>query len=168
MLMRSSLQCTSPSRPSPPELLTSAFQLFNESPSRGGSGFDDAACTLNGISLGGGKHLANLGWLRTAKRLSIRANGCQARYYYAASLFSSLSFCYGGLISSALLSEEGAHLLVATSNHVLTSLCREMQLFLIGYILISICEIFTVGWFPLNGRVRRVRFTNPQDARRVG
>ncbi|KFY94251.1 hypothetical protein V498_03958 [Pseudogymnoascus sp. VKM F-4517 (FW-2822)] len=31
---------------------------------------------------------------------------------------------------------------------------REMQLFLLGYILISICEIFTVGAFPLNADVR--------------
>lgn len=31
-----------------------------------------------------------------------------------------------------------------------------MQLFLIGYIIIEICEIFTVGGFPLNGGVRRV------------
>ncbi|KAH0084132.1 hypothetical protein KCU60_g15394, partial [Aureobasidium melanogenum] len=28
---------------------------------------------------------------------------------------------------------------------------REMQLFLVGFIIISICEIFTIGWFPLNG-----------------
>ncbi|KAK0639982.1 Chitin synthase export chaperone [Lasiodiplodia hormozganensis] len=32
---------------------------------------------------------------------------------------------------------------------------REMQLFLLGYIIISICEIFTVGGFPLDGAVRR-------------
>ncbi|KAF2397210.1 hypothetical protein EJ06DRAFT_559325 [Trichodelitschia bisporula] len=32
---------------------------------------------------------------------------------------------------------------------------REMQLFLIGFIIIEICEIFTIGGFPLNGRVRR-------------
>ncbi|KAK2589864.1 hypothetical protein QQS21_012455 [Conoideocrella luteorostrata] len=31
---------------------------------------------------------------------------------------------------------------------------REMQLFLIGYILISICEIFSVGEFPLNSTAR--------------
>ncbi|KAM0249132.1 hypothetical protein ACHAP5_003072 [Fusarium lateritium] len=31
---------------------------------------------------------------------------------------------------------------------------REMQLFLIGYIIISICEIFSVGEFPLNSTVR--------------
>ena len=34
---------------------------------------------------------------------------------------------------------------------------REMQLFLIGYIIIEICEIFTVGEFPLDPKVRIVR-----------
>ncbi|KAF2640786.1 hypothetical protein P280DRAFT_518134 [Massarina eburnea CBS 473.64] len=33
---------------------------------------------------------------------------------------------------------------------------REMQLFLIGYIVVSICEIFTIGGFPLNSAVRKV------------
>jgi hypothetical protein len=33
---------------------------------------------------------------------------------------------------------------------------REMQAFLIGYILISICEIFSVGEFPLDSKVRLV------------
>jgi hypothetical protein len=33
-----------------------------------------------------------------------------------------------------------------------------MQLFLMGYIIISICEIFTIGWFPLSGTVR-IAFT---------
>lgn len=33
---------------------------------------------------------------------------------------------------------------------------REMQLFLAGYIVIQICEIFTVGGFPLNPAVRKV------------
>lgn len=31
-----------------------------------------------------------------------------------------------------------------------------MQLFLIGYVIIEICEIFTVGEFPLAGKVRIV------------
>ncbi|KAH8786707.1 chitin synthase III catalytic subunit [Hyaloscypha finlandica] len=35
---------------------------------------------------------------------------------------------------------------------------REMQVFLVGYILIEICEIFTVGKFPLNNKVR-IAFT---------
>jgi hypothetical protein len=33
---------------------------------------------------------------------------------------------------------------------------REMQAFLVGYILISICEIFSVGDFPLDNKVRLV------------
>ncbi|CAG8175526.1 unnamed protein product [Penicillium salamii] len=32
---------------------------------------------------------------------------------------------------------------------------REMQLFLLGFIIIEICEIFTVGGFPLNDAVRK-------------
>ena len=32
---------------------------------------------------------------------------------------------------------------------------REMQIFLIGYIIIEICEIFSTGGFPLNTIVRR-------------
>jgi len=32
---------------------------------------------------------------------------------------------------------------------------REMQLFLIGFIIISICEIFTIGGIPLSGKVVR-------------
>jgi hypothetical protein len=32
-----------------------------------------------------------------------------------------------------------------------------MQLFLLGYIIISICEIFTIGGFPLSDNVRLVR-----------
>ncbi|KAI9894627.1 MAG: hypothetical protein M1814_001983 [Vezdaea aestivalis] len=31
---------------------------------------------------------------------------------------------------------------------------REMQLFLLGYMLVSLCEIFTVGGFPLDEKVR--------------
>lgn len=36
-----------------------------------------------------------------------------------------------------------------TDNH------REMQLFLFGFLVISICEIFTIGGFPLNSAVKR-------------
>ena len=31
-----------------------------------------------------------------------------------------------------------------------------MQLFLLGFIIIEICEIFTVGGFPLDENVRKV------------
>jgi hypothetical protein len=37
----------------------------------------------------------------------------------------------------------------------LTIRYREMQLFLLGYIIVEICEIFTVGGFPLDAAVRR-------------
>jgi len=33
---------------------------------------------------------------------------------------------------------------------------REMQVFLVGYIAISICEIFSIGEFPLASNVRIV------------
>ncbi len=39
---------------------------------------------------------------------------------------------------------------------------REMQAFLLGYILISICEIFSVGDFPLSDKVRLVSTLNVQ------
>lgn len=35
---------------------------------------------------------------------------------------------------------------------------REMQVFLLGYIIVSICEIFTIGGFPLNNSVRLVGY----------
>lgn len=42
---------------------------------------------------------------------------------------------------------------------LLLTLCldSEMQLFLIGFIVIEICEIFSVGGIPLNDAVRKVR-----------
>jgi hypothetical protein len=47
---------------------------------------------------------------------------------------------------------------------MLTFTFREMQLFLLGYLIIEICEIFTVGGFPLDGRVRRVCATVSQPS----
>ena len=38
---------------------------------------------------------------------------------------------------------------------ITNTVCREMQLFLLGYIIIEICEIFSIGGFPLEGAVRR-------------
>ena len=34
---------------------------------------------------------------------------------------------------------------------------REFQLFLVGYMIVEICEIYTVGGFPLDRKVRLVR-----------
>jgi hypothetical protein len=41
---------------------------------------------------------------------------------------------------------------------LLTTSYREMQLFLAGYIIIEICEIFTVGKFPLESKIVKVSF----------
>src|ERR1700733_9199576 len=37
---------------------------------------------------------------------------------------------------------------------------REMQLFLVCYLLISLCEIFTVGGIPLDDDVRKVGYSS--------
>lgn len=42
------------------------------------------------------------------------------------------------------------------SDRTTNGMHREMQLFLVGFIVISICEIFTIGGFPLSSAVRRV------------
>lgn len=43
-----------------------------------------------------------------------------------------------------------------SNSPMLMLFCREMQLFLLGYVVIEICEIFTVGGFPLAENVRKV------------
>ncbi|KAH9845243.1 Chitin synthase export chaperone [Teratosphaeria destructans] len=95
--------------------------LFNESPARGGQSPWYGGCSLTGIPLSGGRHLANLGSI----------------------LLAGIAI----LISAGLLWR--------TDRKRAAVGRREMQLFLIGYIIIEICEIFTVGGFPLNGPTRR-------------
>ena len=46
-------------------------------------------------------------------------------------------------------------------------LCREMQAFLAGYALMSICEIFSIGEFPLNSSVRLVSRQSINSADKV-
>lgn len=47
----------------------------------------------------------------------------------------------------------------------LLTMHREFQLFLVGYIIVEICEIFTVGGFPLERKVRLVRLCPPPAMR---
>jgi hypothetical protein len=49
-------------------------------------------------------------------------------------------------------------LALATRTHIKRAAVgrREMQLFLLGFALISLCEIFSVGGFPLNDEARRI------------
>lgn len=44
---------------------------------------------------------------------------------------------------------------------LLLTMHREFQLFLVGYMIVEICEIFTVGGFPLERKVRLVRLCTP-------
>jgi len=113
-------------------------QLFNESPSRGGAGF--GGCDLQGISLGGGRYLANLG--------SILVDGL--------AILIALFLIWRSNRKRAAVGRRYVGLSPYCRQHKLTVSSREMQLFLLGFIIISICEIFTIGWFPLDGAVRRV------------
>lgn len=63
-------------------------------------------------------------------------------------------FSSGARTANELLSDGGMHTQWMIGEHT-DKLYREMQLFLIGYMLISICEIFTIGGFPLDSAVRR-------------
>ncbi|KAI9792309.1 MAG: hypothetical protein M1816_002534 [Peltula sp. TS41687] len=96
--------------------------LFYDSPARGGRGF--GGCQLRGISLSGGRHLANLG---------------------------SIIICGLAILVSLMLLWRSEKKRAAVGR-------REMQLFLMGYILVSICEIITVGGFPLKSTIR-IAFT---------
>lgn len=94
--------------------------LFSQSPTRGGSGWENG-CNLTGIPLSGGRHLANLG---------------------------SIVLCGLAIVTTAFLLWRSERKKAAVGR-------REMQLFLLGFIFVEICEIFTIGGFPLNSAARR-------------
>ncbi len=56
-------------------------------------------------------------------------------------------------------------MLLPARFHPLLRIRREFQLFLVGYIIVEICEIFTVGGFPLERKVRLVRLCPPTAVR---
>lgn len=62
----------------------------------------------------------------------------------------------GSIILCAIAIAASAFLLLKSEKKRAAVGRREMQLFLFGYIIISICEIFTVGEFPINKSVRDV------------
>ncbi|KAI9884795.1 MAG: hypothetical protein M1823_003433 [Watsoniomyces obsoletus] len=96
--------------------------LFNESPNKGGADF--GGCQQRGISLRGGRVLANL----------------------------------GSMIIAALAILTAMFLIWRSERKRAAVGRREIQLFLLSYILVSICEIITVGGFPLSSNVR-IAFT---------
>ncbi|KAL1601403.1 hypothetical protein SLS60_006316 [Paraconiothyrium brasiliense] len=95
--------------------------LFDQAPTREGTGWDNG-CQLRGITLkGDNKVLANLG---------------------------SILLCGIAILVTLFLLWRSERKKAAVGR-------REMQLFLLGYIIVSICEIFTVGGFPLDSAVRK-------------
>jgi hypothetical protein len=70
----------------------------------------------------------------------------------------------GSIILCGLAIVVSAFLLLKSERKKAAVGRREMQLFLLGYIIISICEIFSVGGFPLNDTVRVVSCYTIQDA----
>ncbi|KAF4632295.1 hypothetical protein G7Y89_g5835 [Cudoniella acicularis] len=72
--------------------------------------------------------------------------------YENASLFT------GSILLAGLAIAVSAYLFYRSERKQAAVGRREMQIFLIGYIIIEICEIFTVGLFPLSSKVR-IAFT---------
>lgn len=114
------------------------------------------ACVLEGIHLKNGKHLANLGpwpsmWtageMLTVDRFNppLRSSNCSHRI----PLVEIRTKTGGGWTEVRCITSMAV---VICADLVL----REMQVFLVGYIIIEICEIFTVGGFPLSNKVRIV------------
>jgi hypothetical protein len=80
----------------------------------------------------------------------------QALSYSVDSRSQSVCSYYGDRTENKLPLAEGALEIAISKSIADCYVSREMQLFLIGYILIEICEIFTVGLFPLENKVRIV------------
>lgn len=64
----------------------------------------------------------------------------------------------GSILLCAIAIVSAAYLIFRSERKRAAVGRREMQLFLVGYIIMSICEIFTVGEFPLASKVR-IAFT---------
>ncbi|KAJ5643149.1 uncharacterized protein N7484_005656 [Penicillium longicatenatum] len=107
--------------------------LVNQPPNKNFDG-----CALEGISLSGGRYLANLGmncWD------TIGLEWCVNSEYR---IYSDRVHCHLGITLYAMEVGQEA--------------CRRrasIQLFLLGYIIIEICEVFTVGGLPIEDSVRK-------------
>ena len=138
------------------------MQLFSESPTQrrngstlNGDGF--GGCALRGISLSNNKNLSNLGMASSERAIE---RGLQVQ---GSILLSAIAIAVTIVL---LLRSERKRAAVgrrfnnptSTCKQLLT-MCREFQLFLVGYIIVSLCEIFTVGGFPLDRAVRLVCVT---------
>ncbi|KAJ5745250.1 hypothetical protein N7520_010432 [Penicillium odoratum] len=95
--------------------------FLDNQPPNGGPNGTFGGCPLDGISLSGGRHLANLG---------------------------SILIAFIAILASLFM------LWRSDKKHAAVGR-REMQLFLLGFIIIEICEIFSVGGLPIEDSVRK-------------
>jgi hypothetical protein len=115
------MQCELP-RAAPPSSRANSSQIITRIPNQPpGIPFGPDACVLTGISLSGGRNLANLG-----------------------------SILVAGIAILVTL-----FMLWRTDRKAAAVGRREIQMFLLGYLVIEVCEIFTVGGFPLDNDVRK-------------
>lgn len=114
------------------------------------------SCILEGIPLKNGNHLGNLGSLQWT---DLWRNGLTLNRLNSPLRYRNCSHWLPSMEIRTKTSSGGTEVCWISSlalEHALTSASREMQIFLIGYIIIEICEIFTVGDFPLSNTVRIV------------
>ncbi|KAJ5216916.1 Chitin synthase III catalytic subunit [Penicillium chermesinum] len=102
-------------------------------------------CALDGISLSGHRHLANLGMGSIFPRKNFVIPRGSKR----------LTCLIGSIILAFISILVSLALLWRTDKKQAAVGRREIQLFLVGYIIIEICEIFTVGGIPLEDSVRK-------------
>ena len=107
-----------------------------------------------GIPLSNERHLRNVGELaRPASELPADSSRvdppCLLRDPHNSLLHTQVRAKEGG-------SRETVCELTIVAGRLKLILSREIQLFLVGYIIVEICEIFTVGGFPLDSKVRLV------------
>lgn len=139
-------------------------QLFNPASTKNNNGWQ-GGCTLRGFPVGGGRNLHNLGmcacrFQKKPRPILLTPSG--SILLCAIALLVSLFLLWRSQRKKAAVGRRyvlGQRAVGASTNHVR----REMQVFLIGYMIISICEIFTIGGFPLNDKVRIVRCPLPQS-----
>ena len=122
---------------------------------------------LTGIPLSGNRNLSNLGV----------CNGLHEITAIVLTYKGSILLCGIAIVVTLLLLWRANRKQAAVGRRYVLAACtmrvddaellREFQLFLIGYIIVSICEIFTVGGFPLASKVRLVRRQPPKVRTRV-
>jgi hypothetical protein len=112
---------------------------------------------LEGFPVGGGDRLHNLGVYHIARDFDVLLTPPGSIIIDGIAILITLFLLWRSQRKKAAVGRRCATPRECVGDMPLTK-SREMQLFLLGYIVISICEIFTIGGFPLNSTVR-IAFT---------